>query len=74
VTRFRLGFILLLLGLASDALLARPGGAPATYSNPVIDADFPDPAVLRASDGYYYVYATQSEQEGRMANIQVETG
>ena len=31
-----------------------------TYSNPVIDADFPDPAVIRADDGYFYVYATQT--------------
>ena len=39
--------------------------------NPVIDADFPDPAVLRASDGFYYVYATQTEQNGKWLNIQV---
>ena len=25
-----------------------------TYANPVLDADFPDPAVLLAADGYYY--------------------
>lgn len=30
-----------------------------TYANPVLDRDFPDPAALRAPDGYYYVYATQ---------------
>ncbi len=24
------------------------------YRNPVIDRDFPDPSVIRASDGYYY--------------------
>src|SRR3954468_3866885 len=41
-----------------------------TYANPVIDSDFPDPAVLRASDGFYYVYATQGEQDGHMINIQ----
>lgn len=38
--------------------------------NPVIDANFPDPAVIRAADGYYYVYATQGEVDGRMQNIQ----
>jgi arabinan endo-1,5-alpha-L-arabinosidase len=61
------------------ALIALPGCAapaphdlaPATYENPVLDADFPDPAVLRAADGYYYVYATQTERDGRMINIQV---
>lgn len=30
------------------------------YANPVFDADFPDPTVVRAPDGQYYAYATQS--------------
>ncbi|MDB5693212.1 MAG: glycoside hydrolase, family 43, partial [Alphaproteobacteria bacterium] len=42
-----------------------------TFANPVLDADFPDPAVLRAPDGFYYAYATQTERDGRMINIQV---
>ena len=42
--------------------------APATYANPVYDADFPDPAVLQA-DGYYYAYATQGGEP--MHNLQV---
>lgn len=37
-----------------------------TYANPVLDRDFPDPAVLRAPDGFYHVYATQ----GQGLNIQ----
>jgi arabinan endo-1,5-alpha-L-arabinosidase len=37
------------------------------YTNPVLDSDFPDPAVLRAADGFFYAYATQ----GNGANIQV---
>jgi arabinan endo-1,5-alpha-L-arabinosidase len=59
------------------ALLALSGCATpaarhaAGYENPVIDSDFPDPAVLRAADGYYYVYATQGMDGGRMLNIQV---
>lgn len=36
-----------------------------------IDADFPDPAVLRADDGSYYAYATQALVEGRQVNIQL---
>lgn len=32
----------------------------ATYTNPVLDEDFPDPTVIRASDGFYYAYGTQS--------------
>lgn len=46
-------------------------GAPATYANPVIDRDFPDPAILQAPDGAYYAYATQSAHDGHMLNIQV---
>src|SRR4051794_1012514 len=57
----------LLLCLATGAA-ARPA---ARYQNPVIDADFPDPAVLRAADGFYYVYATQSAHDGHMLNIQM---
>jgi arabinan endo-1,5-alpha-L-arabinosidase len=57
---------------ACAATADRPGtGAPATYRNPVLDRDFPDPAVLRAADGFYYVYATQGGPEGKIANIQV---
>ena len=51
-----------------------PGGFDATeptYVNPVIDRDFPDPAVLRAADGWFYVYATQGTSGGRLLNIQV---
>ena len=42
----------------------------ARYANPVIDHDFPDPAVIRAGDGYYYAYATQSPgTDGTFRNI-----
>ena len=50
--------------------LAEVAGPPA-YVNPVLDADFPDPTVIRAPDGYYYGYATQTERAGKMVNIQV---
>jgi len=43
----------------------------ATYSNPVLDADFPDPTVIRAPDGSYYGYATQTERDGQWINIQI---
>jgi arabinan endo-1,5-alpha-L-arabinosidase len=42
-----------------------------TYVNPVFDADFPDPTVIRSSDGWYYAYATQTVIDGKMINIQV---
>ncbi len=43
----------------------------ATYENPLTAAEFADPAVLRAPDGWYYAYATQGAPHGRMLNIQV---
>src|SRR4051794_13465954 len=48
-----------------------PASAARMYINPVLDADFPDPAVIQASDGYYYAYATQTLLNGRWINIQV---
>jgi arabinan endo-1,5-alpha-L-arabinosidase len=41
------------------------------YTNPVFDVDFPDPTVIRASDGWYYAYATQTIIDGQTINIQV---
>jgi arabinan endo-1,5-alpha-L-arabinosidase len=41
------------------------------YTNPVLERDFPDPAVLRAPDGWFYAYGTQSEAGNRMLNLQV---
>jgi arabinan endo-1,5-alpha-L-arabinosidase len=57
--------------LASCAQPLARVAPPAPFANPVLDADFPDPAVLRARDGYYYAYATQGERDGRMHNIQI---
>jgi arabinan endo-1,5-alpha-L-arabinosidase len=62
-----------LIGLAA---LLLPGCVPADGSEAspgpwvAIDADFPDPAVILADDGYYYAYATQGRVEGQMVNIQ----
>ena len=44
---------------------------PATYTNPVFDDNFPDPAMLRAPDGWYYAYGTQTKRAGRIINLQV---
>ena len=41
------------------------------YVNPVMDCDFPDPAVIHAPDGYYYAYATQTLRNCTWCNIQV---
>src|SRR3954471_14068475 len=53
------------------AACATPSAGPAIHVEPAIDADFPDPAVLRAPDGYYYAYATQTERDGVRINLQV---
>ena len=45
--------------------------AAGTYTNPILDCDFPDPAVIRAADGHYYAYATQTQRGGKWINIQV---
>lgn len=66
--------LLLLLAIVAPAGLAAcisGGEAGALYSNPVLDRDFPDPAVIRAADGFYYAYATQSSGEEGMRNVQV---
>ena len=47
------------------------GAAAGTYVNPILDADFPDPAVILAPDGFYYAYATQTLRDGEWINIQV---
>ncbi len=61
----------LLFAAASLSACAAPlATAPATYANPVLDADFPDPTVIRASDGFYYAYATQTERDGKRINMQ----
>ncbi len=38
---------------------------------PFFDHDFPDPAVIRAPDGFYYAYATQTQHKAKWINIQV---
>jgi arabinan endo-1,5-alpha-L-arabinosidase len=43
----------------------------ASYQNPVLDCDFPDPAVILAADGFYYAYATQTKRGGEWINVQV---
>lgn len=47
-----------LLTLSCVLLAAAALHAQTTYSNPVYGSDFPDPSVVRAQDGNFYVYAT----------------
>lgn len=60
-----------LLLFSGSAVEARRAPQGSTYANPVIDADFPDPDVMRAPDGLYYAYATQTQKDDRWINIQL---
>ena len=35
-------------------------GTKTTYRNPIIDYSLPDPTIIKAADGYFYVYATEN--------------
>jgi arabinan endo-1,5-alpha-L-arabinosidase len=59
------------LGAGGSAARAAAASRKGSYVNPVLDADFPDPAVILAPDGYYYAYATQTLHEGHWINIQI---
>ncbi|MGI4835978.1 MAG: glycoside hydrolase family 43 protein [Janthinobacterium lividum] len=48
-----------------------PAHTAATYTNPVWNADFADPTIIRARDGYYYAYGTETRRAGAVLNIQV---
>src|SRR5687767_3998984 len=42
------------------------------FINPVLNQDFADPTVIKAADGFYYAYATNTgSKDGSMINIQV---
>ena len=45
--------------------------ARASYRNPILDADFPDPTVIETRHGWYFAYATQSVRAGKRINVQV---
>lgn len=48
---------LMLLGACSGSGVSEK----ATFTNPVVDRDAPDPTVVRAEDGSYYMYSTQRD-------------
>src|SRR5687767_5441876 len=74
--------LFVVVGLSLLILYAVPGlpgrlGLPVliistSYKNPVFEFDFPDPSILQATDGWYYVYATQGiTPEFEYQNIQL---
>ena len=71
--RHACGALLWLAVLAGCATVGESGDGSGArrYLNPVLNRDFPDPAVLRAPDGWIYAYATQSASDKGVLNIQV---
>ncbi|HKI46092.1 MAG TPA: glycoside hydrolase family 43 protein [Balneolales bacterium] len=63
--------MILLLTMAACAQTKYTANVQSTYTNPVLDRDFPDPSVINATDGWYYAYGTNSSWHGNMVNIQV---
>ena len=53
------------------ASAAVPACASGRFANPILDHDFPDPAVILAEDGCYYAYATQTKRGETWVNIQL---
>ena len=41
------------------------------YENPVINENCPDPSIIKASDGYFYVYTTQNNLPGNIQYIPI---
>jgi arabinan endo-1,5-alpha-L-arabinosidase len=60
--------IVVVVGAATAIVVASRGG---TFDNPVYDHDAPDPSVIRAADGAFYAYTTQSLYGARLLNIPV---
>lgn len=51
--------LLLLLSFLFPSLYAEGKEPDKTYRNPVVNYSLPDPSVVRAEDGYFYLYATE---------------
>jgi beta-xylosidase len=55
--------------ISARAALYKPAPASATYVNPVIAQTTPDPAIIKALDGYYYTIATSDFWQGGAFHI-----
>jgi len=42
-----------------------------TFQNPVYKSDFADPTVVKAADGFFYAYGTNTEVSGKTIHIQI---
>lgn len=62
-------FLLILLSCGNkigdnNDLIKENEEASASYRNPIINENCPDPTVMKANDGYFYVYSTQNNLKG----------
>ncbi len=71
ISRMRGACFALITLVAACVQLPAELTAPMLYQNPIMNSDFPDPAILRAPDGWFYAYATQTTLGERVINIQV---
>ena len=55
IMKTRLSVTLVHLLFAVSAVMAQE-----QYNNPVINESLPDPTVIKADDGYFYLYATEN--------------
>jgi arabinan endo-1,5-alpha-L-arabinosidase len=69
------GFLLILLlwvGEISNAHAQNISSGDSTYTNPVLNVVFADPAVIKAPNGWFYAYATRTyHKEKKMVTMQV---
>ena len=57
MTKLRISlFLMIIMSLAPWVAQAQQ-----TYQNPVISASLPDPSIIKAQDGCYYLYATEDD-------------
>lgn len=60
MTTIKLFTLLILLSACASKEKVTPlPGSVSTYNNPVIDYSLPDPTIIKADDGYFYLYATE---------------
>ena len=56
---------LTMLSFFPVAVTAQSAGSTATYTNPVLNRNFPDPSVIYGRDHYFYAYATDGNDKER---------
>ena len=49
-----------LILLTANGYLVKAQQSASTYQNPVINKSLPDPTIMKAKNGYYYLYATEN--------------